>query len=125
MQRTEASLIQVSLEESAPIPAWSFGDLWNGFAVPWFDATQLDAALSTLTEGRFLSRRTESGAESFDDCADPPRWIPWEQTEISTTEGSKRVWSFGGLCWFESEEDEPFRCRSCGQTTCPDWCSGC
>ena len=118
-----ARLVMVGFDDTERVPAWTRGEYWNGWLVPYFTADQTLAACNLLASG---------GAETLYDATtdafytwhqsdtpvpedarsrlhDPDLWGRWDWTTIETPEGVLKVWSLGGFAftWQEGSSDDP------------------
>lgn len=88
--------ILVHFDGTEPIPAWTTGETWNGFAVPLFDDSQIDAAIEALRAAGLTV--TRAGWSIM--CTDPDMG---ETTYEATSIDGHFYWSFAGLTWNEAE----------------------
>lgn len=104
--------IVVTLEPPFPaIRAWSFGERWNGWEVPYFEykeakrvATELgrDGNRTVFNGGTFRTFNEHDVEPSPEDLAQIENrylWTDWERLSIQTEAGEKEVFHLGGFIW--------------------------
>lgn len=112
-----ARRIHVTFEAAHRFPTirgWSFGELWNGWEVPYFEYREAKKVATALTQDgmvtiydaptdSFYSFAHGEGSEptqaEFNRIHDKNLWYDWEPVTIQTTEGSKKAWSIGGMAF--------------------------
>lgn len=95
------------------IRAWSFGEHWNGWEVPYFEYREAKRVATALTQDGLVTiydsptdsfySFTEDGSEPTQDdynrLHDAELWYDWTPVTIETPEGPKKTWSIGGMAF--------------------------
>ena len=114
-RRPVASRLSVTFEAGHDFPTvrgWSFGELWNGWEVPYFEYREAKKVATALTRDgmvtiydapsdSFYSYAEGQGIEptqaEYNRLHDKNLWYQWDPVTIETTEGTKKAWSIGGM----------------------------
>lgn len=90
-------------DSGKPVPGWTTGDTWNGFACPYFDSVQLPAACAALEAcGLTCGSVGVDGIVIRDPEGNETRIRPDEEGPAAG------LYRFEGFTWHETEEN-PFR----------------
>lgn len=86
-------------ETGSMAPGWHTGGTWNGFAVPYFDASQVETAIEVL-QGVGLEVHREGGSAVIIDDPESGTSDRYEATRID----GRRFWKLDGFTWLLAQQ---------------------
>ncbi len=98
-QRITVSMDGATGETGDALPAWSFGDLWNGFAVPYFEKNQADQIVKDMNESQSGKNHYDSDKDAYIFVIEDAQPDIFEAQTIKTLEGDKKVYPIGAYSW--------------------------
>ena len=91
-----AKKIKVTIDDENSFYAWTFGDTWNGFEVPYFEKAEADKVAKSIG-GSFDRVSRDFIFETF-----------FKSNVINTDEGQKEVWPIGAYSWTWEKATDQF-----------------